>query len=52
VQAFLKVPALNALAPTQTAAPFVIAQISALLLFVGLTVLAAVRFRDNSVRVG
>jgi hypothetical protein len=42
VQAFLKVPTLSALAPTQSAAPFIIAQGAVLLIFVGLGV-AAVR---------
>jgi hypothetical protein len=45
VQAFLKVPALKALAPTQKELPFVVAQIVVLLVFAGLTILAARRFR-------
>jgi len=45
VQAFMKVPALNALAPQQTEPPFLIAQLGVLLLFVVLTVAAARRFR-------
>jgi hypothetical protein len=45
VQAFMKVPALNALAPHQTEPPFLIAQLVVLLLFVVLTVAAARRFR-------
>jgi hypothetical protein len=45
VQAFLKVPALNALAPTQAEPPFAIAQGVVLLLFIGLGTLAAKRFR-------
>jgi hypothetical protein len=40
VQAFLKVPLLNALAPTQTEPPFLITQVVILALFVVLTVLA------------
>ena len=44
VQAFMKVPALNALAPQQTEPPFLIAQLVVLLLFVVLTVAAARRF--------
>ena len=44
-QAFLKVPALTALAPNQTEAPFVIAQLAVLALFIVLTVVAAKRFR-------
>ena len=44
-QSFEKVPALKALAPTQSEGPFKIAQLLALLLFVLLTVLAFRRFR-------
>lgn len=44
VQAFLKVPALKALAPTQKEPPFLVAQLVVLLVFVGLTILAAKRF--------
>ena len=46
VQAFLKVPALTALAPTQTEAPFVVAQTLVLVFFIALTVAAAKRFRS------
>jgi hypothetical protein len=45
VQSFEKVPALKALAPTQTEAPFKIAQLATLLLFIGLTIAAFRRFR-------
>jgi hypothetical protein len=45
VQAFMKAPALHALAPTQTEPPFLIAQVVVLLVFIGLTILAAKRFR-------
>jgi hypothetical protein len=45
VQLFLKVPALHAMAPTQTESPFKSAQGAALILFVVLTILAAARFR-------
>lgn len=45
VQAFLKVPALKALAPKQTEAPFVVAQGVVLVLFLVLGSLAAIRFR-------
>ena len=45
VQAFLKVPALHGLAPTQAEPPFAIAQGLVLTLFVVLGVLAAKRFR-------
>jgi hypothetical protein len=46
VQAFLKVPALATLAPTQTEAPFVVAQLLVLAFFIALTVAAAKRFRS------
>ena len=45
VQAFQKVPALKALAPTQKEPPFVVAQLAVLLLFVVLTTLATRKFR-------
>jgi hypothetical protein len=45
VQAFRKVPMLNALAPTQTEPPFKITQLVVLILFVLVTIVAAVRFR-------
>ena len=45
VQAFLKVPPLTALAPTQSEAPFVAAQLAALASFVILVILALSRFR-------
>jgi hypothetical protein len=47
VQLFLKVPALNALAPTQSEPPFQIAQLAALLLFLGLGVRATIKFRGE-----
>jgi hypothetical protein len=50
VQGFLKVPALKALAPTQSEPPFLVAQLFVLLLFVGLTILATKRFRVASER--
>ena len=40
IQAFQKIPAVNAFAPTQTELPFVIAQIVVLLAFVALGVIA------------
>jgi hypothetical protein len=46
VQLFLKVPALNALAPTQSEPPFAIAQSIVLVVFVALGVAATRRFRD------
>jgi hypothetical protein len=48
VQAFLKVPLLNALAPTQTEPPFLITQVVILALFVVLTVVALIRFHGES----
>ena len=48
VQAFLKVPLLNALAPTQTEPPFLIMQVVILALFVVLTVVALIRFHGES----
>jgi len=49
VQSFEKVPALKALAPTQTEPPFAIAQIAVLAIFVALTVFAVKRFRVEPV---
>jgi len=45
VQAFLKVPALHAMAPTQTEQPFKLTQLIVLALFVLLGIIAAIRFR-------
>jgi hypothetical protein len=45
VQLFLKVPALKALAPTQTEPPFVVTQLLVLLTFVVLGVFAVRRFK-------
>ena len=50
VQAFEKVPALNALAPTQQESPFLVAQLVVLLVFIGLTIAAAKRFRIEPAR--
>ena len=49
-QLFMKVPALKALAPTQTEAPFKEAQLAALVAFVVLTILAAIKFRSEPVK--
>jgi hypothetical protein len=49
VQAFLKVPALHAMAPTQTEPPFKLTQLVVLALFVLLTIVAAIRFRPEPV---
>jgi hypothetical protein len=48
VQAFMKIPALKALAPTQAEPPFAIAQILVLALFVALGTFAVLRFRPQS----
>jgi len=44
VQSFQKVPALKALAPTQSEPPFLVAQLLALIIFVVLGILAAIKF--------
>ena len=44
-QLFQKVPSLRVLAPTQTEPPFLIAQVSTLVIFVALTITAAIKFR-------
>ena len=46
VQAFLKIPALHALAPTGSEAPFAIAQGALLVIFIGLGIAAARNFRQ------
>jgi hypothetical protein len=51
VQAFEKVPALKAMAPTQTEPPFKLTQLVVLALFFVLTVVAAIRFRPEPARV-
>jgi hypothetical protein len=50
VQLFEKVPALKAMAPTQSEPPFVAAQITVLVLFIVLSVFAAIRFRNEQLR--
>jgi hypothetical protein len=49
VQLFMKVPALKALAPTQTEPPFKVVQLVALTFFVVLGVLAAIKFKVEPV---
>jgi hypothetical protein len=49
VQAFQKVPALQVLAPTQSEPPFQLTQLVTLLLFIVITVIAAIKFRPDSV---
>lgn len=46
-QAFMKVPALKALAPTQSEPPFLVTQLVVLVLFVVLIVFAAKGFRER-----
>jgi hypothetical protein len=50
VQSFQKIPALRAMAPTQSEPPFLVAQAVSLVLFVVLTIVAALRFRSETVR--
>ena len=50
VQAFRKVPALEAVAPTQSEPPFKITQLVVLLIFIALTIAAAIRFRSEPIR--
>ncbi len=49
VQAFQKLPALNALAPTQTELPFMLTQLVVLALFIALAIIAAIKFRIGPV---
>jgi hypothetical protein len=48
VQSFEKVPALHALAPTQTEGPFKMAQLAVLVLFIVLTVIAVKKFHPET----
>jgi hypothetical protein len=50
VQAFLKVPALTALAPTQKEPPFLVSQLVVMAIFVGLTIPAVKRFHVKPAR--
>jgi len=50
VQAFQKLPFLKPLAPTQSEPPFLITQFVVLALFVGLTVVAVIRFHHEQLR--
>jgi hypothetical protein len=50
VQGFLKVPALKAVAPTQTEPPFLVAQFVVLVIFVALTIVAAKKFNTAPTR--
>ena len=51
VQSFEKIPALKAIAPTQSEPPFKLTQLVALALFVLLTLVAVIRFRPEPIRV-
>lgn len=51
VQSFEKIPALKAMAPTQSEPPFKLTQLVALALFVLLTLVAVIRFRPEPIRV-
>lgn len=48
VQAFLKFPSLNALAPTQSEPPFLVAQIAVMLIFVALGIAAVRSYRPGA----
>jgi len=50
VQSFLKIPALRAIAPTQTELPFALTQLTVLGLFIFLGVVAVMRFRIDAGR--
>jgi hypothetical protein len=49
VQAFQKIPALKALAPTQSEPPFFVTQLIAIALFIALAIFAAIRFHIEPV---
>jgi hypothetical protein len=49
-QAFMKVPSLKAVAPTQSEPPFLVAQIVCMALFVVLGTFSAIKFRNETVR--
>jgi len=50
VQLFLKVPALKAIAPTQSEPPFQVTQLVVLVIFAVLAILAVIKFRTESLR--
>jgi hypothetical protein len=49
VQAFLQIPVLRAMAPTQTEPPFLLTQLAALALFLALSIAAVFKFRIEQV---
>jgi hypothetical protein len=51
VQSFEKIPALKAMAPTQSEPPFKLTQLVVLGLFIVLTLVASIRFRPEPLRV-
>jgi hypothetical protein len=50
VQAFLRIPVLRTMAPTQSEPPFVLTQLATLGLFIALSIVAVLRFRNEQVR--
>jgi len=50
VQTFEKVPALHAMAPTQTEPPFKLTQLVVLAIFVLLGIVATIAFRNEPIR--
>jgi len=50
VQAFEKIPALEAIAPTQTEPPFKLTQLVVLLVAALLAIVAAIRFHPEPIR--
>lgn len=49
-QLFMKVPALKAMAPTQSGPPFLVSQVVVMVIFIVLTILAANKFCNEAVR--
>jgi hypothetical protein len=47
VQSFVKVPALNALAPTQSEPPFAVTQAAVLAIFILIALIAVIKFRPT-----
>jgi hypothetical protein len=50
VQAFLRIPVLRTMAPTQSEPPFVLTQLAVMALFIALSIAAVLRFRIEQVR--
>jgi hypothetical protein len=50
VQAFLRIPVLRTIAPTQSEPPFVLTQLAVMALFIALSIAAVLRFRIEQVR--